>query len=171
VVLARALARVAYGVPWLEELPPPSIEALLIAAARQVVPGYGTVDGAKLLSLVAQYESNIARALSRRQRKMLEELAAHIASPQSRPLNVEAFIGAMVRAELRAAFLLTGDLQAMIHELRRADEPLHRATEAPGLPALIAVLEHPLAGDLVRFALTPEATALRRRLGSTWTPT
>jgi len=58
-----------------------------------------------------------------------------------------------------------------VHELRRSDEPLQRATEVPGLPGLMAVLEHPLAGDLVRFALTPEATALRRRLGSTWTAT
>jgi hypothetical protein len=31
-----------------------------------------------------------------------------------------------------------------------------------------AVLDHPFAGDVVRFALTPEATALRRRVGSTW---
>jgi tetratricopeptide (TPR) repeat protein len=168
--LARALARVAYGVPWLDELPPASIEALLIAAARQVVPGYGAEgDGAHPSALVAQYEAGLARAISRRQRKMLEELAPHIASPQSRAMQIEGFVGALVRAELRTAFLLTGDLQAMVHELRRSDEPLHRATEVPGMPALIATLEHPLGGDLVRFALTPEATALRRRLGSAWT--
>jgi hypothetical protein len=31
------------------------------------------------------------------------------------------------------------------------------------------VLEHPLAGDVVRFALAPATTALRRRTGALWT--
>jgi tetratricopeptide (TPR) repeat protein len=168
--LARALARIAFGVPWLEELPPPHIEALLVAAARQVVPGYGAEDpGARAPPLVAQFESSLARALSRRQRKLLEELAPHIASPQQRPIQVDTFVGALVRAELRAAFLVTGDLLALVSELRPLDAALYRATEAPGPQALIAVLEHPFAADLARFALTPEATALRRRVRSTWT--
>ncbi len=62
--LARAVARIAYGVPWLEEISPAQIEALLVAAARQVVKGYGVADA----SLVAQHEAALARALSRRQR-------------------------------------------------------------------------------------------------------
>jgi hypothetical protein len=49
------------------------------------------------------------------------------------------------------------------------DPALQRATESPGPNALAAVLEHAFAGDVARFALTTEATALRRRLGSTWT--
>jgi len=44
-----------------------------------------------------------------------------------------------------------------------------RATEVPGRAALGALLEHPYAGDTCRFALTQEATALRRRVGTTWT--
>jgi hypothetical protein len=141
-----------------------------VAAARQAVPHYGTEGvGAPIPPLVAQYESSLARALSRRQRKLLEELAPHIASPQSWPFAVDAFIGALVRAELRVAFLVTGDLLALVQELRPLDPPLQRATESPGPQALVAVLDHPFAGDLVRFALTPDATALRRRFGSTWT--
>jgi len=96
-------------------------------------------------------------------------LAPHIAAPQSRPLPADVFVGALARAELRTAFLLTGDLLAMIEEMRPLDAALHRATEAPGPQALAAVLEHPVAGDIVRFALSPEATALRRRLGTIWT--
>jgi tetratricopeptide (TPR) repeat protein len=165
--LARALARVAYGVPWLEELPPPRIEALLVAAARQVVPGYGARDrDAGAAQLISQFESSLARALSRRQRKLLEELAPHIASPQSQPIQMDLFVGALVRAEVRAAFLVTGDLVSILHELRRTDATLQRATQSASPSALVAVLEHPVAGDLVRFALTAEATALRRRLGS-----
>jgi tetratricopeptide (TPR) repeat protein len=169
-ILACAVARIAYGVPWLEELPPPQIEALLVAAARQVVPDYGE-DAVDVLAakLVSQYEGTVARALTRRQRKLLEELAPHIASPQSRPPSVDAFVTALARAELRAAFVVTGDLLTVVEEIRATDATLHGASRAPGRHALSAVLEHPFAGDVVRFALTSEATALRRRLGSTWT--
>ena len=167
--LARAVARIAYGVPWLEELPPQNVEALLVAAARQVTPGYGAnhVD-AVTSKLAAQHEASLARALTRRQKKMLEELAPHLAAPQARPLPADVFVGALARAELRTAFLLTGDLLAMITEMRALDTVLHRATAMPGPQALVAVLEHPVAGDVVRFALGAEATTLRRRLGTTW---
>jgi tetratricopeptide (TPR) repeat protein len=168
--IARALVRVALGVPWLEELPPPHIEALLIAAARQASPSYA-LDSVDVLSakLVAQYEPSVQRAISRRQRKLLEELAPHMGSHHGKPPPVEDFVMGLARGELRGTYLLTGDLLAVIDDLRAADPALLRATERPGRAALQAVLEHPFAGDLCRFALTPEATGLRRRLGSTWT--
>ncbi len=168
--LGRALARIAFGVPWLEELPPPHIEALLIAAARQVVPGYANDDVDVLQQkLVAQHEANVARVLSRRQKKLLDELAPHIAAPQGRPMAIDAFINALARGELRAAYVLTGDLLATVDELRSMDPALHRATESPGPAGLAAVLEHTYAGDVARFAISAEATALRRRVGATWT--
>ena len=61
----------------------------------------------------------------------------------------------------------TGDLLAMFEEMRPLDAALHGAIESPGIRALATLLDHPLAGDLVRYALTPDATHLRRRLGST----
>jgi hypothetical protein len=168
--LARATARIAYGVPWLEEMPPPHIEALLVAAARQVVPGYAAdrIDEMTAM-IVSQQEPAIARALARRQRKLLDELAPHIASPQSRPLAIESFRGALARAELRAAFLVTGQLLAVVEEVRGMDATVNRLVDTPGANALAVVLEHPLLGDVTRYALTSEATALRRGLGSTWT--
>jgi hypothetical protein len=168
--LTRAVARIAYGVPWLEELAPPQVLALLVAAARQVVPAYATQDADPAASkLVAQHDASLARVLTRRQRKLLEELTPHIASAQARPPPADEFVHALARAELRTAFVVTGDLLATIDEARAIDATLDRAAEAPGARALAAVLGHPLAGDAARFALTPEATALRRRLGSTWT--
>jgi tetratricopeptide (TPR) repeat protein len=168
--LARAAARIAYGVPWLEEMAPAHIEALLVAAARQVVPGYAAdrIDPV-MANLVAQQEASVGRALARRQRKLLDELAPHIASPQARPLPIETFLGALARAELRAAFLVTGQLLAVVEEVRAADELIHRLVSTPNMNALAAVLEHPMLGDVTRYALTSEATALRRGLGSTWT--
>lgn len=168
--LARALTRISLGVPWLEELPPPHIEAFLIAAARQVVHGYGA-DHLDVLSqkLVAQYEPNVARVLSRKQKKLLDELAPHIDAPQGRPLPVEGFVLSLARTEMRSAFVLTGDLLSTIDEMRAIDPTLLHATERPGVPALRAVLEHAFAGDLVRFALSSDAINLRRRVGSIWT--
>ena len=105
--IGRALARVALGVPWLEELPPPHVEAFLVAAARlQVVPELRRRLRRDVLSkkLVLTYEPTVARALSRRQRKTLEELAPHIAAPQGRPLPIDSFVSALGKAELRAAY-------------------------------------------------------------------
>jgi len=162
--LSRALARIAFGVPWLDELSPEKIEALLIAAARQAVPGYAPGDS----KLVAQYEAAIARALSRRQRRLLEELAPHIASPQGAPPLIGALMEALLQAEIRTAFLLTGDLLAVADDLAQSDEAVREAIALPGSQALAILLEHPIMGDVARFALTPEATALRHRIGTSW---
>jgi tetratricopeptide (TPR) repeat protein len=168
--LGRVLARIALGVPWIEELPPPHVEAFLVAAARQVVPSFGD-DFVDVIQkkLVAQYEPGVAKALTRRHKKMLEELAPHVAAPQGRPLPMDAFVNALARAELRASYLLGGDLLATIDELRALDAIFARATDRAGPQAVSAVLDHPFAGDVARFALTGEATALRRRIGTTWT--
>jgi tetratricopeptide (TPR) repeat protein len=167
--LGRALARVALNVPWLEELPPPHIEAMLVAAARAVNPMYAK-DEVDVLSqkLVAQYEPNVAKELSRKQKQMLEKLIPLMSGPAARLVGIDLLIGALARAELRIAYLLTGDVLATIDELRGLDAAFLQATDAPGRGSVAAVLDHPFAGDVVRFALTPEATALRRRVGSTW---
>ena len=165
--MGRALARVALNVPWLEELPPPHIEALLVGAARTVNPVYGDGEVDVLaMKLVNQYEPNIARELSRKHKQALERVAPLLHGQRMSP--IEVLVGALARAELRIAYLLTGDVLATIDELRGVDAPFLQATEAAGRQAVQAVLDHPFAGDVVRFALTNEATALRRRVGSTW---
>jgi tetratricopeptide (TPR) repeat protein len=167
--IGRALARVALHVPWLEELPPPHIEAMLVAAARAVYPTYGKDDIDVLsMKLVSQYEPNVAKELSRKQRQALEKLIPLLSAPQGRLIGIDVLIGALARAELRIAYVLTGDVLATIDELRGLDAAFLQATETPGRGSVAAVLDHPFAGDVVRFALTPEATALRRRVGATW---
>ena len=95
------------------------IEAFLIAAARLLVPGYGApnLDTMKE-KLVAQYEPPIAKHITRKQKKLLEELVPHLMVP---PPNFESFLGALVRAELRVSYILTGDLLATIDDVRGAD--------------------------------------------------
>ncbi len=166
--MGRALARIAFGAPWLEELPGPHIEALLVAAARSVVPNYARDLDLQTEPLIAQYEGPVAKALARRQRKLIEELVDHISAPQGRPMIITQFVAALARGELRTAYLLTGDLLATIDDVRGADAALLRATEQPGRSALAAVLEHPYAGDVARFAVTPEAAGLKRRMNTSW---
>src|ERR1019366_5448432 len=79
--LARAAARVAYGGPWIEEMSPGAVEAPLVAAARRVVKGYGRADA----GLLAQNEAALARALSRRQRRLLEDLAPRLSTAHAKP--------------------------------------------------------------------------------------
>lgn len=165
--IGRGLARIALGVPWLEELPPAHIEAYLVAAARQAIPGYGKdlldAAGARLAS---QYELAVQRDLSRKQKQALEKMAPSLAGKAS--FSVERFVEALAKAELRISYILNGDILAAIDELRSVDPGFMRATRTAGAPSLISVLEHPFAGDLIRFALGGEASALRRRIGSTW---
>ncbi len=167
--IGRALARIALNVPWLEELPPPHIEAMLCAAARSVYPVFGKDDIDVLsLKLVLQYEPQLVKELSRKQKQNLEKLVPAMSGPQGRLVGIDILIGALARAELRIAYLLTGDVLATIDELRGLDGAFLQATEMPGRQSLGAVLDHLFAGDVVRYALTTEATALRRRVGSTW---
>lgn len=168
--LGRALTRISLGAPWLEELPPPHVEAYLVACARQVVPTYGVEDLDVLASkLVAHYEPLVAKSIGRKQKKLLEELAVHLQTREGRLVPMEPFIHALARAEVRSALLLTGDLLATLEDLRSLDPALARATEAPGPRCVSAFLDHPFGGDVCRFALTGEAVALRRRIGTTWT--
>jgi Tfp pilus assembly protein PilF len=166
--LARAVARIAYGVPWLRELSPEHVQALLVAAARQVVAGYGTTG-----TLTAPYETSLARALTRRQRRLLEELVPHLGSTRSTLPDPREFVDALVSAELRTAFLITGDLLALIENIALEDDPslVDVARSNGSSDAFATVVNHPRAGEIIRFALTPAATALRVRLGTVWSGT
>ncbi len=165
--LARAVARIAFGVPWLEELSPSNAEAFLVAAARHVAPEYGR--DREDAQLVAQYQPGIGRTLTRRQKRLLDELAPHLTSPDAQAPDIREITEAVHRAELRAAFLVGGDFLAIVDAQASLDPELLEAIEIPSTRALSTVLEHPLVGDVSRFALGSEATALRHRLGSIWT--
>ena len=168
--LVRPLVRLALGVPWLEDLRGVYAHAVLCAAARQVVPGYASDAGdADTQELIVEFTKRVARAIGRKQKKALQELAPALGA--TRPLalaDVEAFERGLACTELRAAFLMTGDLLAALDAARLTDPELLRATAGTGKQALAAMLTHPLTSDLVSFALMPATTALRRRAGTIW---
>jgi hypothetical protein len=78
----------------------------------------------------------------------------------------DTFADAVVRTEARAAFLLSGSLRAALDAVGIEDHVLGEALRAPGPRALQAVLGRPIPRDVVSFALSGEATALRRSLGT-----
>ncbi|MCZ7683930.1 MAG: tetratricopeptide repeat protein [Sandaracinaceae bacterium] len=71
--LARAMANITVGLHAVDKLTPRELEIVLAAAARRVVPGFGT--GLTSEDVLEDVGKRLHRALSRRARKDLEELA------------------------------------------------------------------------------------------------
>jgi tetratricopeptide (TPR) repeat protein len=168
--LAGPMVRLALGLPWIDDLRGVQAHAILCAAARQVLPGYGPeARDPGMQERLDEWTRRLARAIGRRQKKALQELAPALGATRPPSLaDVEAFEHGIARAELRAAYLVTGDLLATLDAARAADAELGSATANVGRPAIAAVLTHPLTRDVVSFALAPATTALRRKAGTTW---
>ncbi len=165
---ARALARVLLGVPWLMELSESAVVGWLLAVVRHVAPGYMLDDPDSMPSEVVTYEPQVARAMGRRQRKLLDRLVAQLLLPESRPPEPTSFVRAINQCTARAAYLVAGDFAATARAVALDDARLADTLAHPGLPSLEALLGHAIAGDVARFALTREATLLRQPLGAVW---
>jgi cellulose synthase operon protein C len=168
--LVGPLVRLALGVPWLEDLRGADAHALLCAAARQVLPGYASDMGdAATQERIEEFTRRVGRAIGRRQKKALQELAPALGA--TRPLtlaDVEGLERGIARAELRAAFVVTGDLLATLDAARASEPDLARTTGQVGRLALAAALTHPIVRDVVGFAFAPTTALLRRKVGTTW---
>ena len=156
--LARLLIRATLGFSWLDELSIDAADGLLLAALRSVVPSFGVGDltaprEASVQSLLAP----VQKAIGRRQRKLLEEIVPNaVAAYDPRALNI-----GVRRSEYRIAYLVAGDLLAVVDYLRRFDREIARSQEEPRV-----LLQHPVTNELVRYALTAEAHTERRRIGT-----
>jgi hypothetical protein len=168
--LAPLFARLALSIPWLDDLRGTDAHALLCGAARLVVPGYAAeAVGAEQSARIDEMARRVGKAIGRRQKKALGELAPALGATRHPTLaDVAAWEHAVRCTELRAAFVATGDLLATIGAARTRDDDLARATVRFGPAAVGATLAHPIAGDVVRFALAPATTALRWRAGTLW---
>jgi hypothetical protein len=162
--LARPLARIALGVPWFGALPAEETLAILVALARQSVPTFTAMPRDRIEALTGDYEVRARRAIDRKKRKVLEELEPTLASAP--PISLDALVDAVVRTEVRAAFLLSGDLRASLDALAMTEGGLAEALRLRGQAAFSAVMTRPLCRDLVSFALGGESAALRRTLGT-----
>ncbi|MDB4944318.1 MAG: Exonuclease SbcC [Labilithrix sp.] len=162
--LARPLARIALGVPWFTAVPPEETVAAVVAVARQSAPAFAALPAERIEPLVAELELRARRAIDRKRRKTLDDLGDLLTLAP--PLSVEAFVDAVVRTEARAAFLLSGDLRASLAAVATSDPAMASALRSPGEAGLASLLARPVARDLVAYALSGDATALRRSLGT-----
>jgi tetratricopeptide (TPR) repeat protein len=158
--IARLLVYLALNVPWIEEVGPEDLEGLLLGSLR-----VGNEDFAAG-RLAAGPEANaelwrprIAKAAGRKQKRALEELVARVdkfADPQTFRMSVRA-------AAARAAYLLTGDIVSTMSHMLRIDREL---SQVPRGDVPQKLLTHPMTRDLIFYALSPEALALRRTVGT-----
>ncbi|MBI2390005.1 MAG: hypothetical protein HYV09_10480 [Deltaproteobacteria bacterium] len=146
--LGRLLAKVATRTWLCDKLAPEDLEDLLYAA----VGPFGGVAPRLRAGEVDELSRRVQKAISRRARRQLEE-----AAPRLVQVDGARFARSVDQGAIRTAYLLTGDVTSAIDHLRRLDE---RAMHDLGA-------ETPI-GDLVRFALSADASTFRRRLGTTW---
>jgi hypothetical protein len=162
--LARPMTRIALGVPWLGALDAVEVLALLVAFARQVAPAFSAHPPARIEPYMDTYESRGKRAIDRRRRRALEELAPML--EHAPPISEDAFRQALAVTEARAAFLLSGSLRASLHAAIPMDAGLLDVLRVPGPPSLAALFGRPVSRDLMSFALRDDTTALRRSIGT-----
>jgi hypothetical protein len=162
--LARPVARIALGVPWLGALGSHEVLALIVAFARQVAPGFSARPPERVEPLVEDFSLRARRAIDRKRRRMLEELEPMLQHVP--PVDEAAFAEAVAATEARAAFLLSGSLRASLDAVAPTDAALAEALRIPGPPSLAAVFGRASSRDLASFALQSETTALRRSLGT-----
>ena len=127
---------------------------------RSIFPqwGLGELSPQREHSLAASL-APMQRAIGRVQRKLLQERAQGI----SAALNPQGFVSAVRRSELRIAYALSGDLLGGIEVLRRLEPELSRTGDTARF-----LIGHPIANELIRFALTQDAYVERRKLGVVW---
>lgn len=156
--LSRLMVRAALGFSWLDELSIEAADGLLLAALRSVLPAFGSGELTPAREQAVQaLLVPVQKAIGRRQRKLLEEIAPNAsAAYDPRALNI-----GVRRSEYRIAYLMAGDLLAAVDYLRRFDREIGRSAEEPRV-----LLQHPVTNELLRYALTAEAYAERRRIGT-----
>jgi len=158
--IGRLLVYIALNVSWLEDLGAGDLEGLLFGAMRV------GQDGWQKRALAAGADGNaelwrprIAKIVGRKHKRLLEEIAARATAY----VEPESFRFAVRRASMRVAYLLTGDLPSTINHLLRTDRELSQVSRAEVPDKL---LRHPLARDVLFYALGPDSLTLRRSVGT-----
>jgi hypothetical protein len=149
-LLGRLAARLRSRSCLAEELPPEALVAWALAAAHAAVGGAPANDGRA---------RQVAKALGRRARKLLEQPAHALLSAASPP-DAGAWRAAAARTADRLGLLLSGDVPTAIDMLLRDDagRALGRAE------AIEAAPRRPDVKALLAFAASDVHFALRQRL-------
>lgn len=160
--LGRLMLRIAVGMAWLDEIPVDVGDALIVSAMRCVLPQFGVGElGPAREHAAQQIAPSMQRAIGRKQRRLLEELAPSLLAN----FDFRAVSIGVRRSEYRTGYVLSGNLMAAIDYLRMYDAEIARSIENPRL-----LLQHPVTNELIRYAISPESYAERRRIGTVWNP-
>jgi tetratricopeptide (TPR) repeat protein len=154
-LIGRAMANAALGLSIFDKLTPRELEVTLAAAARVVSPQFG--QGLTSEDVLDDQSRRIQRALSRRARRALEEIAPRYVAAGSGDLP--GIARSVSFGAARTAALLADDLSASVEALRRTERDYGNATVSE------LVSGAPLVSDLVRFWTSDIALDVRRRAG------
>jgi tetratricopeptide (TPR) repeat protein len=158
--LARLLTYVALDIPWLEELTGDDADGILYGAMRTGSELWGQGEISPNAETAASaWRGRIAKAAGRKVKRALEETSGRI-RPQA---DTTAWRQAMRIAGLRAAYVVTGDLSATLTQAIRTDHDLGQVASDRLAAKLFA---HPITREMVVFALSDSALALRRSAGT-----
>jgi tetratricopeptide (TPR) repeat protein len=153
-MLGRCFFRLVTGTAFVGDLPPDALDGLLLGAVRAVVPTFAQAElGPGRERAVATFAPPLAKAMGRRQKKLLEEIAPSMTSA----FDVRPFVAGLAKSELYAGLVASGDLLAGLEVLRRE----HHLGAEPK-----ALLRHPATAELLRFALAGESALERQRVGT-----
>lgn len=156
--LARLLTYVALGIAWVAEATPENLDGILLGALRTGSEswGHGQLSPAADMN-VGMWRPRL-KGVGRRIKRSLEEAAQRI-RPQS---DTSTWRQAMRAASLRAGYVLSGDLTASLSQVGHIDRDLGKDSRA----LEERLFAHPLARDLVMFALSDAAAVLRHSAGT-----
>jgi tetratricopeptide (TPR) repeat protein len=158
--LAHLLAYVALDIPWIEEVSGDDVDGILYGGLRAGLELWGQGELSQGAEVAASaWRARIAKAAGRKVKRALEDIAQRV-----RPQPDTALWRQTMRVVgLRAAYVVTGDLTATLSQVLRADREL---ALGPGDTLAAKLFEQPTTRELVIFALSDAALALRQRAGT-----
>ena len=158
--LARLLTYVALDIPWVEEATGDDVDGILYGALRTGSELWGQGELSPNAEMAASaWRTRIAKAASRKIKRVLEESAQRI-RPQP---DTTAWRQTMRIAGLLAAYVVTGDLTATLSQAIRVERDLHQVA---GNMLAAKLFENPITREVVVFALSEAALAIRQSAGT-----
>jgi hypothetical protein len=153
-MLAQPMTHIARGYHAVEKLTPRELDVLLASAARTVKPDFGS--GLTSEEFLNEQTRRLQRAIPRRDRRLVRDAA--LAYSQANRVKFDRWVHAAQRTAIRAALLLSDDLDPLVQDLRSRIAP-EREAEGGTFDT------NPTYIDALKFWASPAAMHLREHMG------
>lgn len=153
-MLAQPMTHIARGYHAVEKLTPRELDVLLASAARTVKPDFGS--GLTSEEFLNEQTRRLQRAIPRRDRRLVRDAA--LAYSQAKRVKFDRWVNAAQRTAIRAALLLSDDLDPLVQDLRSRLAPDREAEDG-------TFDTHPTYIDALKFWASPAAMHLREHMG------